>query len=100
MDIGVLANKLNLNLTYYRRTTLDKYATIPLPTTSGYSGISSNNGELRNQGVEIDINAKVLRKKDFSLDINANISHNKNKVIELPSNGLENNRQNAIQVYD
>lgn len=100
MDVGLLANKFNVNMTYYRRTTLDKHSINPLPVTSGFSGIKSNNGELLNQGVEIDINAKLIRRKDFTLDVSANIAHNQNKVIALQPNGLERNRQNAYQVYD
>ncbi len=99
-DIGLLQNKINLNFTYYNRLTLDKYASIPLPISSGYSSITSNNGEFRNKGVEIDLNVKALRKKDFTWDVNFNASYNKNTIERLPNNGLERNRQNAYQVYD
>lgn len=99
IDIGLFGNKVNANLTYYNRHTLDKYASIPLPISSGYSGIRSNNGELRNSGVELDLGVKVMRKKDFSWDVNANISYNKNTIVRLPDNGLENNRQGGFQIY-
>ncbi len=100
LDIGVLQNKVNMNFTYYNRLTLDKYASIPLPITSGYSGITSNNGEFRNKGIEVDLSIKALRKKDFTWDLNINATYNKNIVEKLPSNGLERNRQSAYQVYD
>jgi hypothetical protein len=80
--------------------TLDKYASIPLPITSGYSGITSNNGEFRTKGIEVDLSIKALRKKDFTWDLNINATYNKNIVEKLPSNGLERNRQSAYQVYD
>jgi TonB-linked SusC/RagA family outer membrane protein len=100
IDIGFLQNTINANITYYNRLTLDKYASIPLPITSGYSGITSNNGEIRNKGIEIDLNVKVLRKKGFVWDINTNLTYNKNIIEKLPSNGLERNRQSAYQVYN
>lgn len=100
IDFGFLENKVNANITYYNRHTLDKYANIPLPVTSGISSIRSNNGELRNTGVEIELSYKVLRTSDIKWDISANIAYNKNTVVKLPENGLENNRQGAFQVYD
>ena len=100
VDIGFLQNRFNVNLTYYNRLTLDKYASIPLPISSGYSSITSNNGEIRNKGIEIDLNIKLLQKKDFVWNLNTNISFNKNIIEKLPSNGLERNRQSAYQVYD
>lgn len=98
-DIGLFDMKVNANFTYYSRLTLDKYASIPLPISSGYSSIRSNNGELRNQGVEFDLGVKVLRKKNITWDVNANLTYNENVIVKLPDNGLERNRQGAFQVY-
>lgn len=100
VDFGFLENKLNANFTYYDRLTLDKYASIPLPETSGISSITSNNGELRNRGLEADISYKAVQKKDFQWNIGLNFSNNKNTIVKLPDNGLERNRQGAFQVYD
>lgn len=100
VDVSFFENKVNTNITYYNRLTLDKYANIPLPSSSGINSIKSNNGELRNRGIEIDMSFKVLRKKDLAWDISANFAHNVNIVESLPDNGLERNRQSAYQVYD
>ncbi|MEZ5106954.1 MAG: SusC/RagA family TonB-linked outer membrane protein [Draconibacterium sp.] len=100
VDVSFLENKINTNFTYYNRLTLDKYANIPLPISSGISSISSNNGEYRNKGLEVDMSFKALRKGDWKWDVSANITYNKSIVEKLPDNGLENNRQGAFQVYD
>lgn len=99
MDLGFLNNKYMANLTYYNRRTKDKYADIPLPSHSGISSWKTNNGELQNQGLEVDLTARFIDTKDWKFSVNANIAWNKNKIIKLPYNGLENNRQNAFQVY-
>jgi hypothetical protein len=99
-DIGFLKNRIITNFTYYNRHTLDKYANIPLPVSSGISSIRSNNGEFKNEGFELDLVYRVLRRRDFQWDINGNISHNINTVVKLPDNGLLNNRQGGMQVYD
>jgi hypothetical protein len=69
------------------------------PLTTGFNGISNNNGEYQNQGVEIDVNANLINKKDFTWTANFNIAYNKNKILKLPYNGLENNRQSGTEIY-
>lgn len=98
-DFGFLENKINANMTYYNRQTENKYASIPLPSSSGISSITSNNGKLQNQGLELEFAFKLLQTKDWKWDLNLNAAYNINKILELPDNGLENNRQNAYQVY-
>lgn len=99
VDLGFLNNKYTLGFTFYDRLTSDKYASLALPSTTGWSSITNNNGKFRNRGIEIDINANLIRKKDFSWTLGANIAYNKNTVVELPYNGLENNRQGGTEIY-
>lgn len=99
LDLGFFENRLNTNFTFYNRVTSDKYASFRLPSTTGFSSIQNNNGVFRNRGAELEISAKVLRLKDFRWDINTNLSYNKNKILQLPDNGLLNNRQGGVEVY-
>ena len=99
LDLGFLNNRFTLGFTFYDRLTSDKYASLSLPSTTGWSSITNNNGKFRNRGIEIDINANLLKMKDFSWTLGANISYNKNTVVELPYNGLEKNRQGATEIY-
>ena len=99
-DLGFLQNKLNAGFSFYNRLTSDKFASIPLPASSGITSITSNNGEFRNRGVEIEMNFKVLNKKEWKWTIAANATHYINTIMKLPANGLPRNRQNAFQVYD
>jgi len=99
LDFGFMENRYGLNLTYYNRHTKDKFASITLPSHSGVSSWTTNNGEIENQGIELDLNARLIDTKDWKFNVNANMAWNKNKIISLPSNGLPNNRQSAFQVY-
>ncbi len=98
-DVSFFKNRLNTNITYYNRLTMDKYASFALPSTTGFSSITNNNGEFKNQGVELEISGKILEKKDFNWSISGNISYNKNIVVSLPNNGLERNRQGGTEIY-
>ena len=92
LTFGFLQNRLNLDLTYYNRLTMDKYGNQALPQTTGFSSYVANVGQYRNEGVEIDVSATILRIKDFQWTIGANLTYNKNTVVKLPYSGLENNR--------
>lgn len=99
-DIGLFNNRLNLSIAYYNRVTDDKLAYVSLPTSSGISSIRTNNGSMRNRGVELELGYKILQTKDLSWRVNANASWNKNTILKLPFNGNEKNRQGGQQVYD
>ena len=99
LDMSFFENRLNTNFTYYNRLTSDKYASFSLPSTTGFSSITNNNGEFRNQGVEIELSGNIIKNKEFTWNMKGNIAFNKNKVEKLPFNGLDNNRQGGVQIY-
>ena len=99
-DVSFLNNKYSLNATYYNRHTMDKIANIDLPSQSGTSSFMTNNGEIANQGVEIEAIARIIDNKDWKWNVNFNIAYNKNKIIKLPENGLPRNmNNNPFEVY-
>ena len=98
-DLGFLENRINANLTYYNRLTTDKFASITIPATSGATAFTSNNGKYRNQGLEFELGFKILDQKDWKWNLNWNGAYSISKVVQLPDNGLPNNRQSAFQVY-
>ena len=78
-DLSFFANRLNTNLTYYNRLTSDKYAALSFPTSTGFSSVTNNNGEFRNQGIEIELSGKIIDSKDWTWSASGNIAFNKNK---------------------
>jgi TonB-linked SusC/RagA family outer membrane protein len=99
-DMGFFNNRLNFSAAYYNRITDDKLAFVNLPTSSGVSSIRTNNGSMRNRGVELEANYKIIQNKNLIWQINANAAWNKNMVLKLPYNGNERNRQGGQQIYD
>lgn len=100
LDLGLLENRINANFAYYNRRTKDKFASIDIPASSGITSFKTNNGEIQNQGFEMDFGFKIIQNKDFSWNLNLNGAFQKNKVISLPYNGVENNRQGGTQIWD
>ncbi len=99
-DMGFYDNRIYASLSYYNRVTDDKIASVLLPTSSGISSIRTNNGSMRNRGVELESTVKVIRKNDLKWEIGLNGAWVKNTVLKLPFNGNENNRQGGQQIYD
>lgn len=99
-DMGFLNNRINFTAAYYNRITDDKLTYVDLPTSSGVSSIRTNNGSMRNRGVETELGVRIIQNKDWSWQVNANASWNKNIILKLPYNGNEHNRQGGTQIYD
>lgn len=78
-DLSFFENRLNTNFTFYNRLTSDKYATLSFPTSIGFSGITNNNGDFQNRGLEIEVSGTILETKDIKWTAQGNISYNKNK---------------------
>ncbi|WP_394697567.1 SusC/RagA family TonB-linked outer membrane protein [uncultured Sunxiuqinia sp.] len=81
VDIGFW-NRLDLNLDYYSRQTSDLLYNVPIPTTSGYSSMLKNIGEVKNVGLELTAHARIID-SEFKWDVTTNVSSNKNEVVEL-----------------
>ncbi|WP_308991290.1 TonB-dependent receptor [Mariniflexile litorale] len=81
LDVS-LWNRLDLNLDYYTRRTSDLLYNVPIPTSSGYSSMLQNIGEVKNVGLELTAHVRILD-SDFKWDVTANISKNKNEIVEL-----------------
>lgn len=85
VDLGVeigLWNRFEIHLDYYHRITNDLLYEVPIPTTSGYSSILDNIGEVQNNGLELSVFSKILD-GDLKWSVGANVSYNKNKITEL-----------------
>jgi TonB-linked SusC/RagA family outer membrane protein len=82
-----LKNRLNIEIDYYRKKTLDLYLeNSGIPEQSGFSSIDRNEGEMENRGFEFMIDYRIVQKTNFQISINANLSRNQNMLLKLPEN--------------
>jgi len=86
LDIGLFDNRLNLDIAYYNKKTTDLLLDCPLPTSTGYSTVFKNIGSVRNEGMDLMINATPVRSRDFMWNTTLNLNYNRNKVLSLGEN--------------
>ena len=84
MDFGLFRNRINFNFTLYQNVSENQIITVPMLYESGYSKRVINAGKIRNQGVELSMDAFAFKSNKFSWKIGANWSFNENRIMTLP----------------
>jgi TonB-linked SusC/RagA family outer membrane protein len=88
LELRILNNRLGLDVTYYDALSIDQIIPVPVSPTTGFTSFILNAGSMRNRGVELILNARVMETKDFSWDVNMNFTRNRN-VVEKIRDGIE-----------
>lgn len=83
LDLSLFNNRLNLVADVYRKNTDGLLQSVPLPPSSGYGSVTQNNGNIRNQGLEIALSGSPISTGNFYWNSNFNISFNRSKVVSL-----------------
>ncbi|MDR3652091.1 MAG: TonB-dependent receptor [Paludibacter sp.] len=84
VDFALLKSRISGSIDVYSATTsnlLFNY-TVPQPPYP-YGSIVANVGSLLNEGVDVNLNFKVIQTKDFNFSLNGNLSLLRNKVLTL-----------------
>ncbi len=88
-DLRLFKSRLKLDAAVYQTISKNQIFSSPLPNSSGYSSALINAGSVRNQGIELLLNAKVINTPSFTWNATLNWSKNKGKVLSLHENAEE-----------
>lgn len=83
VDFAFLGSRLSGTLDYYNRTTRNVVFYVPIATGGGTAELLSNNGTVRNSGIEFSLGWSDTVGEDFSYNIGLNLTTIDNKVMEL-----------------
>lgn len=100
LDLGLFNNRVNLLADYFIRDVYDKLADQRIPISTGFSSVKINSGTLRNQGIELEANVRIIDTENMKWNFGANFTRIRNYVRELPYNGNDNNRIGGEEVFD
>ncbi len=83
IDFGLLKHRIYGTIEGYIKKTDDLLATVDIPASNGYSSLLRNIGQLRNQGIELQISAVAIRTDYFRWTSSLNFAYNQNEITDL-----------------
>jgi len=99
LDLSILKNKISLSVDVYESNTEKLLLQQSAMAFTGVPQFWNNNGSLKNNGIEVELNTKNINKKDFKWSTSFNISHTQNKVTELGKEAYLLNYGERVEVY-
>ena len=83
-DLTIFSGKTNIEITHYDKATKDALISrLIAPSLSGLTNQFVNIGNIKNTGLEITLNQKVIDTKDIAIDFLLTGSTNKNRMLTL-----------------
>ena len=67
-DLRFFQNRFGIDLAYYNKTTTDLIMLANIAASTGFREITSNLGQLTNDGIELMVNVVPVRTRDFTWD--------------------------------
>lgn len=83
LELRFLSGRARADVSYYRKSSFDQIFSVPSSAVTGYTSITRNAGDLRNQGVEVTLRGRPLEIGSFSWDVGVNWAKNKSEVLSL-----------------
>lgn len=84
LDGSLKGGRHQFSLDFYNSETSDMLIFSKLPSFIGEEFYPINSGKMRNRGVELSVNSRIIARKNFAFDMGISIGRFKNKVLELP----------------
>ncbi|WP_423819698.1 TonB-dependent receptor [Salinimicrobium sp. TIG7-5_MAKvit] len=82
LDFSFLRNRIQFSADAYIKNTRDLLLNAPLPRSTGFDNAIQNIGELRNKGLEFQVNS-FNTTGAFEWQTNLNLSFNRNEVVDI-----------------
>ncbi|MBQ6290618.1 MAG: TonB-dependent receptor [Bacteroidales bacterium] len=109
LDFGFANDRLTGSLDWYNRVTTDLINTAYVAAGSNFRNqITTNIGSLRNTGVELALDYKIIQSRDWFWTVNYNVTYNQNEITELiggddgyfvPTGGISAGTGNNAQAH-
>lgn len=83
LNLRFFGGRATFDGAYYSQSTRDQIYSTPVSSSTGFTNMLRNAGEIRNTGVEIALTGSPVETEDFKWDLRLNWSKNKNEVVSL-----------------
>ncbi|RYE25127.1 MAG: TonB-dependent receptor, partial [Sphingobacteriaceae bacterium] len=85
-DLDLYKSRVSVSATYYRSSTINQTIPVQVSTTTGFTQLTTNTGEVTNQGLETTVRLIPVRTRNLEVSVGANYTYNENKVASLNDN--------------
>ena len=86
IELSFLKRRITGAVTYYTQKSTAQTVTTSISGASGYQNLLLNAGEVRNNGIEVDLNITPIRVENgLTFTVGGNFNYNNNEVISLPN---------------
>ncbi|PIF00762.1 MAG: SusC/RagA family TonB-linked outer membrane protein [Maribacter sp.] len=83
VDLELFNKRAIIDFTWYKKTTTDLISKVNVPTSSGYTSLLTNIGEMENKGIEVGLTLIPVRTDNFKWSTFTSFTKNKNVVNKL-----------------
>ena len=80
---GRVLNRISFNFEYYNKVTSDMLMEIPYSYTTGFGSGWGNVAEMRNRGLDFNLEFDILKNKDWKWNLAINGNYNQNRITKL-----------------
>ncbi len=89
-ELKFFNDRLGLDVSVYSTKTVDGLLrNLRLSYGTGFVLTTNNFNDLKNEGLEVTVNAAVIKAKDFSWDLNVNFNKTRSEMLKLPKEVVE-----------
>lgn len=86
LDFGLLKDRITGTIDVYEKESKDLLSFVPVPALSNLTNyLVTNVGDMRNRGIEANINVKAIQRENFSWEFNVNATHYRSEITDLNS---------------
>jgi TonB-linked SusC/RagA family outer membrane protein len=82
-ELRFLENRFGVDVAYFNQTTEDQIVNIPVSNATGFSTFVANGGTIRNTGIEVLLNARIIQTNEFSWDASLNWSRLRGEIVDI-----------------
>jgi len=83
LELRMFGGRMNAEMSLYQKSSYDQIFSVPSSSSTGFTTISRNAGNLRNKGIEVSIGGRPLEMGWFSWDGRLNWAKNRSNVLSL-----------------
>lgn len=89
IELSFWGGRVFLDGSYYQRNTRNLIFSVPVPSSSGFTSVTTNAGKLNTKGIEFLLSVEPIRNDNFTWETNFNFTKFKSIVEEL-ADGVDN----------